>query len=85
MSGPGKLDLASSISQEPQRRTSMFGKVITTVGIAMLVSVASASAQQRGTLEFGAFGAVTSFGGSTGMGTGVGVGGRVSAYLHPIF
>jgi outer membrane protein OmpA-like peptidoglycan-associated protein len=54
-----------------------------TLGVAALVLAAPASAQERGTVEFGAFGSNTSYDKSLGMGNSMGAGLRVGAFLHP--
>src|SRR5438067_169859 len=62
----------------------MSGRLFTTIGVAMLVFAGRIAAQERGTVEFGAFGSSTAFGGNNGMNRGWGGGGRVSAFLHPM-
>jgi outer membrane protein OmpA-like peptidoglycan-associated protein len=54
-----------------------------TVGVAALVWAVPAAAQQRGTMEFGAFGSAASFDNSLSLKTGFGGGGRVGMYLDP--
>src|SRR5689334_23016822 len=56
---------------------------IISVGAAALVLAAPATAQQRGTVEFGGFGSATSFSNSLNMNAGWGVGGRMGAFLTP--
>jgi hypothetical protein len=53
------------------------------VGIAALALAASAGAQERGTIEFGAFTSVGFFDKALTLNTGYGIGGRVGAYLVP--
>jgi outer membrane protein OmpA-like peptidoglycan-associated protein len=53
------------------------------VGVAALVSAAPVAAQQRGTIEFGAFGSKSSYDASLGMNSNWGAGGRVGAFLAP--
>ena len=53
------------------------------VGVAALVLAAPATAQTRGTLEFGGFGSRTSYADGLGMNAGWGGGGRVGAFLTP--
>src|SRR5256714_14013688 len=53
------------------------------VGIAALVGVASATAQQRGTMEFGAFGSNTSWDNSSNMNSSWGAGARVGIFIIP--
>lgn len=60
----------------------MLAKVIL-VGAAVLLGTVPAAAQQRGTVEFGAFGSTTSFDNSLGMNSGWGAGGRVGVFLAP--
>ena len=54
-----------------------------TVGFATLVCAVPAAAQQRGTVEFGAFGSAGVFDNSLTLKSGFGGGGRVGAYLDP--
>jgi peptidoglycan-associated lipoprotein len=54
-----------------------------TVGVAIMVFATSATAQERGTVEFGGFASNTSFDNSLGMNSAWGFGGRVGAFLHP--
>jgi outer membrane protein OmpA-like peptidoglycan-associated protein len=54
-----------------------------TLGVAALVLAAPASAQERGTVELGAFGSGTSYDKSLGMDRSMGAGLRVGAFLHP--
>src|SRR3954467_5086460 len=53
------------------------------VAIAALLSAAPAMAQQRGTIEFGAFGSAASFDNKLSLKTGYGGGGRIGAFLDP--
>src|SRR5450759_4775636 len=53
------------------------------VGVAALVWALPAAAQERGTMEFGAFGSAASFDNDLGLKTGYGGGGRIGMYLHP--
>jgi peptidoglycan-associated lipoprotein len=53
------------------------------VGVAALVLAASASAQQRGTIELGGFVSRTSFGNGLNMDAGNGFGGRTGAFIAP--
>jgi outer membrane protein OmpA-like peptidoglycan-associated protein len=54
-----------------------------TVGVAALVWAGPATAQRRGTIEFGAFGSAASFDNDLSLRTGYGGGGRIGMYLHP--
>lgn len=54
-----------------------------TIGLAALVMAAPVAAQQRGTVEFGAFGSAGSFDKALTLDRGFGVGGRVGVYLDP--
>jgi outer membrane protein OmpA-like peptidoglycan-associated protein len=54
-----------------------------TLGVAALVLAAPASAQERGTVEFGAFGSGTNYDKSLGMDNSMGAGLRFGAFLHP--
>jgi peptidoglycan-associated lipoprotein len=56
---------------------------IISVGVAALVLSASATAQQRGTVEFGGFGSRTAFGDGLAMNAGWGLGGRIGAFITP--
>lgn len=58
-------------------------RAIVTVGVAALVSAMPAVAQQRGTMEFGAFGSVASFDNDLTLKSAYGGGGRVGMYLSP--
>ena len=60
----------------------MFSKAIA-VGLGALVLAAPATAQTRGTIEFGGFGSNTSYASGLGMNPGWGGGGRVGAFLTP--
>jgi len=53
------------------------------VGVAALVGAASATAQQRGTMEFGAFASNTGFDNSLNMNSSWGAGGRVGVFIIP--
>jgi outer membrane protein OmpA-like peptidoglycan-associated protein len=53
------------------------------VGVAVLVGAVPATAQQRGTLEFGAFGSNTSWDNSSNMNGSWGAGGRVGIFIIP--
>ena len=61
----------------------MYARIILAVGVAALVSAAPVAAQQRGTVEFGAFGTRTSYDNSLGMNSNFGMGGRVGAFIFP--
>ena len=61
----------------------MYARIILAAGVAALVSAAPVAAQQRGTVEFGAFGTRTSYDNSLGMKSNFGMGGRVGAFLAP--
>jgi len=54
-----------------------------TIGVAALVCAVPAYAQQRGTVEFGAFGSLGSFDKALTLDRGFGGGGRVGVYLDP--
>ncbi|MDB4874001.1 MAG: hypothetical protein JWM41_447 [Gemmatimonadetes bacterium] len=54
-----------------------------TLGLAALVCAVPAAAQQRGTIEFGAFGSAASFDNALSLKTGYGGGGRVGMFLDP--
>jgi outer membrane protein OmpA-like peptidoglycan-associated protein len=54
-----------------------------TVGVAALVWAVPAIAQQRGTMEFGAFGSAASFDNALSLKTAFGGGGRIGMYLSP--
>src|SRR6478672_3759384 len=53
------------------------------VGFAALALALPAAAQERGTIEFGAFGSVASFDHDLSLTSAFGGGGRVGAYLDP--
>jgi len=53
------------------------------LGIAALIGAAPVAAQQRGTLELGAFGSATSFDNRLALNNGAGGGVRVGAFLDP--
>src|SRR4029079_2086040 len=52
-------------------------------GLAALIMAAPVAAQQRGTLEFGAFGSTTAFDNSLFLDNGTGCGVRLGAFLDP--
>jgi hypothetical protein len=54
-----------------------------TVGIAALAWAVPAAAQQRGTMEFGAFGSAAQFDEALSLKTGYGGGGRIGMFLDP--
>ena len=54
-----------------------------TLGVAALVFAASAGAQQRGSVEFGAFGSAASFDRALSLESAYGGGGRVGVFLDP--
>lgn len=54
-----------------------------TFGAAMLIAAVPAAAQQRGTLEVGAFVSSNAFDSAFRMDNAIGFGGRFGAYLHP--
>jgi outer membrane protein OmpA-like peptidoglycan-associated protein len=54
-----------------------------TIGAAVLVWAVPAAAQQRGTVEFGAFATAGTFDNSLGLKRGFGGGGRIGAFLDP--
>ena len=56
-----------------------------TIGAAVLLWAVPAAAQQRGTVEFGAFGSAGSFDNALTLGTGFGGGGRMGVFLDPRF
>jgi outer membrane protein OmpA-like peptidoglycan-associated protein len=53
------------------------------VGIAALVGAVPATAQQRGTMEFGAFGSNTSWNSSLNMNSNWGAGARIGVFITP--
>jgi outer membrane protein OmpA-like peptidoglycan-associated protein len=53
------------------------------VGVAALAWAVPATAQQRGTIEFGGFGSAASFDNNLSLKTGYGGGGRVGMFLDP--
>ena len=53
------------------------------VGVAALVAAVPATAQQRGTMEFGAFGSNTSWSNGLNMNSSFGAGGRVGVFITP--
>jgi outer membrane protein OmpA-like peptidoglycan-associated protein len=60
----------------------MFGRAIS-VGLAVLVLAVPATAQQRGTVEFGGFAGYTNFGNGLGMNNSWGAGGRIGVFALP--
>jgi peptidoglycan-associated lipoprotein len=54
-----------------------------TIGLAVLVIAGPAAAQQRGTIEFGAFGSAGRFDKALTLDQGFGGGGRIGAFLTP--
>jgi outer membrane protein OmpA-like peptidoglycan-associated protein len=54
-----------------------------TIGAAALVCAIPAAAQERGTMEFGAFATVGSFDNSLGLKSGFGGGGRIGMFVDP--
>jgi len=63
----------------------MYARMMIAVGVAALVCAAPVAGQQRGTVEFGAFGTASSYDASLDMNNGMGFGGRVGAFLAPRF
>lgn len=53
------------------------------VGLAALMVAAPAAAQERGSVEFGAFGSAATFDNALSLKTGYGGGGRIGIYLEP--
>jgi hypothetical protein len=53
------------------------------VGLAALACAMPLAAQERGTMEFGAFGSAASFDGNLSLKTAMGGGGRIAMYLDP--
>jgi hypothetical protein len=53
------------------------------VGLAALACAMPLAAQERGTMEFGAFGSAASFDNNLSLKTGMGGGGRIAMYLDP--
>ena len=53
------------------------------VGVSVLVWAVPAAAQERGTMEFGAFGSAATFDNALSLKTGYGGGGRVGMFLDP--
>lgn len=53
------------------------------VGVAAMLWAVPAAAQQRGTMEFGAFGSAASFDEALSLKTGYGGGGRIGMFLDP--
>lgn len=60
----------------------MFAR-IATLGVALLLGAAPASSQHRGTIEFGAFGNLSSFDNSLFVDNAFGGGARVGAFIFP--
>jgi peptidoglycan-associated lipoprotein len=58
-------------------------KIAIMVGVAVLVGAVPATAQQRGTMEFGAFGSNTSWDNSLNMNSNWGAGARVGVFIVP--
>src|SRR6185369_13090241 len=56
---------------------------VMTVGAAALVLAAPAAAQERGTMEFGAFGSAATFDNALSLKTAFGGGGRIGMFLDP--
>ena len=56
---------------------------IMAVGVAILVGAVPATAQQRGTMEFGVFGSHNMFDSKLGLNDSWGGGGRIGAFLYP--
>ncbi len=54
-----------------------------TIGVTALVFAVPADAQQRGTMEFGAFGSVASFDNALSLKSAFGGGGRIGMFLSP--
>lgn len=54
-----------------------------TIGVTALLLAVPAAAQERGTMEFGAFGSVATFDNALSLKTGYGGGGRVGMFLTP--
>ena len=54
-----------------------------TIGVTALVLAVPAAAQQRGTMEFGAFGSIASFDNALSLKTAYGGGGRIGMFLGP--
>jgi outer membrane protein OmpA-like peptidoglycan-associated protein len=63
----------------------MYARMMIAVGVAALVSAAPVAGQQRGTVEFGAFGTASSYDASLDMNNSMGFGGRVGAFISPRF
>jgi outer membrane protein OmpA-like peptidoglycan-associated protein len=63
--------------------TRSFTCVVWTVTIAALMCTAPAAAQERGTMELGAFASAASFDQSLSLKSGYGAGGRVAMFLTP--
>src|ERR1700716_2564175 len=53
------------------------------VGLAALAWAVPAAAQERGTMELGAFGSAATFDNNLSLKTGMGAGGRIAMYLDP--
>jgi outer membrane protein OmpA-like peptidoglycan-associated protein len=55
------------------------------IGVAVLVWAAPVMAQERGTVEFGAFGSAATFDNALSLKTGFGGGGRIGVFLDPMW
>jgi outer membrane protein OmpA-like peptidoglycan-associated protein len=60
-------------------------KTATTVALLAVACVAPLAAQERGTVEFGAFGSAASFDNKLSLKTGYGGGGRIGVFLDPMW
>jgi peptidoglycan-associated lipoprotein len=60
----------------------MLSRVLT-IGVVALVWAVPAAAQERGTVEFGAFGSAATFDNNLSLKTGYGAGGRIGMFLDP--
>ncbi|MEX2527943.1 MAG: OmpA family protein [Gemmatimonadota bacterium] len=60
----------------------MFARTVT-LGLALLLAASPAASQHRGTIEFGAFGNLSSFDNSLFVDNAFGGGGRVGAFIFP--
>jgi outer membrane protein OmpA-like peptidoglycan-associated protein len=63
----------------------MYARMMIAVGAAALISASPVTAQQRGTIELGAFASTTGYESSLGMNNHAGFGGRVGAFFTPRF
>lgn len=61
----------------------MITRSILAIGVAVLVTANPATAQERGTIEFGGFGSYSLFDSGNNMDNGMGLGGRVGAFIFP--